>query len=230
MTQIKKIISVALVNYTQAAPDGTTTEATLFVPIVDPAQVADLPNLDVVGRIVGNERLETADVAPYLDYVAKLEADIIAQAGATLTPEELEEARNEGYNTLLGTISGQFEAEAKAATEQPAVETPEGAPTPEEAAQVVEEAAAQGNEVAQAIQTLPAAQKADATMAFTQLASVMQFGAEGINHVVARRKLKAQEEALETEYLAKLANMLQQAPAEIQSQMQAALPAEVPAA
>lgn len=229
MSQVKRIISIALVSYTQTAPDGTTAETTLFVPIVDPAQVADLPNLDVVSRIVGNERLEAVDVAPYLDYVSKLEADIIAQAGATLTAEQLTEAQSEGYNTLLGTISEQFEAEAKAATEQPAIETPE-----EIASEAITEAAEAGSEVAQEVveQVEGIAEQAGVS---TEVAMQAIFGMKAAQNLAAKlvRSHVARQRA-DLEDLTAIADFLDESGSEVVAQLQAsvaakALPAEVTA-
>ena len=227
-TSNNRIIAVVPVAYTQATEDGKTEDIMVLVPVCSPEDSAKLPHADVIATIVGNERLEDSQVEALGAYTLALQDDILTQSNTKLEGEALTTAQQSIFQAeleILEAILSKQAADAATATpEVPTVQT-----TAEEAAAAVEVAAEAGNEVAQAIQNLPATQQAEANAAFTQLASVMQFGAEGLNHVVARRKLKAQEEALETEYLAKLAAMLQKAPSEIAAQLQAALPAEVTA-
>lgn len=147
--------------------------------------------------------------------------------GITPTEEEITAAANEAYQGFFTDLETAFALAALEQTAPPATDPVE--PTPEVATAVVEEAAEAGNSVAEAITNLPAAQQAEAAVAFTQLASVAQFGASTLNYIVANRKLQAAQAELETKHLEKLATMLNQAPAEIAAQLQAAATPAVPA-
>lgn len=122
-----RIIAVTPVTYTQTA-DGKTEDVSVLVPICSPEDAAKLPHVDVVARIVGNERLEDEQVEALGAYTLALQDDILVQADIKLEGEALTTAQQSVFQAeldLLETILAKQTAEKATATpEVPVVEAP----------------------------------------------------------------------------------------------------------